>query len=132
MYVLWNLAQRKNQGFKFQAVTFEKKEIILKGLQFYLLVLEIYTLQSSSQIETYRVDLELVSLKQEFRFVTIASLIKIKADISYRFSTLISNWNIGKTKPHVFCTTSIILKSEVYYFNYQNDSFYARYVLVTT
>ena len=36
MYVLWNLAQRKNQGFEFQAVTFEKKEIILKGLQFYL------------------------------------------------------------------------------------------------
>ena len=65
MYVLWNLAQRKNQGFKFQAVTFEKKEIILKGLQFYLFVLEIYTLESSSQIETYRVDLELVSLKQE-------------------------------------------------------------------
>ena len=52
MYVLWNLPQRKNQGSEFQAVTFEKKEIILKGLQFYLLVLEIYTLQSSSQIET--------------------------------------------------------------------------------
>ena len=65
MYVLWNLPQRKNQGSEFQAVTFEKKEIILKGLQFYLLVLEIYTLQSSSQIETYIVELELVSLKQE-------------------------------------------------------------------
>ena len=65
MYVLWNLPQRKNQGSEFQAVTFEKKEIILKGLQFYLLVLEIYTLQSPSQIETYIVKLELVSLKQE-------------------------------------------------------------------
>ena len=55
----------RSRDLNFRRLHLKKKEIVLKGLQFYLLVLEIYTLQSSSQIETYRVDQELVSLKQE-------------------------------------------------------------------